>query len=91
MKYACYLVDERFGRLYEYAVLDRERRLKFALSFQVPPAVEKHAVIDVRARMAEFYERKLWAGIKIESPGTYLDAKARGWLPWADHSGSEDY
>lgn len=66
---------------YVYVVIDREREEQFEVGFELTRAQIRESVIDLRAHWARTAERNLWLGVKRESPGTYLDAVAVGWVP----------
>lgn len=81
MKYLCYLLESRFGgSRYEYAVIDRERGQQFAVGYEISKEELQSSYVDPRSLRDARLVRDLWRRIKEESPGTFLDARARGWV-----------
>ncbi len=66
---------------YMLAVIDFERDQKFAIYFEPLNLPGGHAFEVERAALHRSSLAELWREIKKQSPGTYLDAKARGWVP----------
>lgn len=86
-------VDPREGcPRYELIVIDYVRNRRFNIGFTIDPRVASRIAFGPRsnrsviprallADMNDECEVKLWRSIKRESPGTYLEARALGWVP----------
>ena len=84
LRYGCFFDARPGGRMhYEYFVRDLERGQDFAIVFEVTELEMSEGTMNPRRRWAMYCEEKLWMGIKVASPGTYLDARALGWTPGA--------
>ena len=82
IRYACFFAPSHFGGgHYEYVVNDRDRDVRFSIGFETMTPIDGASYVDERRAHARQCERDLWRGVKRESPGTYLDAKAMGWVP----------
>jgi hypothetical protein len=74
------LVDQAPRYMLEVRDYDRSAKGEvFAVYFEPPFDARTH--IDLRAAQHDRAEYELWSGIKMASPGTYLEAKDRGWVP----------
>lgn len=82
VKYVTYLVEPGVFML---ALVDKTRAgASFACRYQISAAEMKQSVVDPRERYARNAERMLWQRVKIEQPGTFLDARALGYVSNAE-------
>ena len=86
MYYAC-----EFGSVgwagclrYELVAIDHERDRQFVIGFTIDPTIANRFLAGARAYVAAMHdgcEARMWRAIKQESPGTFLEARALGWVP----------
>lgn len=76
IRYLCYVDKTPFGPRYSYAVSDVERGIVFEIGFTASSVIRE----DMRPNEDARCVRDLWRHIKRESPGTFLDAKAMGFV-----------
>ncbi len=85
MYYACEFRKSALGEpRFELVVIDRKRNAQFMIGFTIDRACASLFVLGPRRYLETMHdgcEARMWRAIKRESPGTFLDARARGWVP----------
>ncbi|AKV03210.1 hypothetical protein AKJ09_09873 [Labilithrix luteola] len=82
VRYACFIFarDERGDIHHRYVVRDDARRYRVETTVVLHESLLEDRVINQR----EWYDivelRKLWARVRVESPGTYDEARAAGYF-----------
>lgn len=88
LKFGMFVESHDIGTRYVYRLVDLERAQNFEVGFIVAHDALALSYIDPRPYEDERCMFNLWEGLKRNSPGTFLDARNRGWIAAsAQHKG----
>ncbi len=87
LKFGMWVEPIDIGTRYVYRLVDLERGQNFEVAFIIDKHAFAFSYIDPRPYEDERCIFNLWEGLKRNSPGTFLDARNRGWVTATQRQG----